>query len=119
MDYFIIVSMKNLVKNYIEEIDFISPEKFLDRSYLGEKEWDIYQEDDNTLLYIFYDLIDNGIGYAYCVKIKCGKMKYDIDTFQHSKNFSNVFSGGWEECEQETKDRLLCDAIQRLKIYER
>ena len=112
--------MENLVKKHIEKINLISPEKLIDSScHIGGDEWEIYQEDDKTLLYVFYDLIGMGIGYACCARIKCERMKYNIELFQYAINFSNISSGEWEDCDSKTKDSLLCNAMERLNIYDR
>ena len=64
-----------------------------------------------------YELIEGGIGYAFCVRITCKKFTYNVDPFFYAKSFSNITHGKWEDCPQNTQDKLLSDTIRDLKIY--
>ena len=109
--------VKNLVKDYLLEQKIILSDDYNQSFYYEDVEWHIYKEKDDILLYVSYDLTDQGLGYAFCVKVECKKFKYNISCSFYTKSFSNATSGEWEECPQKLKDKLLSDTIGHLKIY--
>ncbi|MHA1468999.1 MAG: hypothetical protein ACTSSP_00405 [Candidatus Asgardarchaeia archaeon] len=109
--------MENLVKKHLEELKLISSDQYLTSFFIEGQEWEVYQVEDKTLLYIYFELLDNSMGYAFCIKIACGEMKCDVDPFYHIKNFDNFSVAKWEDCGQYIKDQLTYDAIYRMKAY--
>ena len=109
---------KNLVKDHLLEQKVIDPDKLLYSHFYEDIEWHAYQLEDDTMLYVSYELTEDGIGYAFCVKIKCSRLKFNIDPFFYSKSFSNHTTGEWESISNTLKDKLLSDAIRDLQIYD-
>jgi hypothetical protein len=109
--------IKNLVKEHLLKEKVISQDDYINSSYYQDIEWRAYKETDDTLLYVSYELTDGGIGYAFCVKVQCKRMKYNIDCFFYTKSFSNSVYGEWDDCPQQTQDKLLSDTINYFNIY--
>ena len=109
--------MENIVKKHLEELEIISSDRYLTSFFVQGQECEVYQIEDKTLLYIYFELLDNGMGYAFCIKITCGKMKCEVDHLYYIKNFDNFSVEKWEACGQYIKDQLTFDAIYRMKAY--
>lgn len=109
--------MENLVKKYLLENDLLSSDKFVRKFFILGDEWEIYKLNDNTLLYTFFELTDDGWGYVFCVKIKCEKLKYNADYFYYVKSSDSFIKKDWEDYGDYIRDQLMFDAINRLKAY--
>ena len=105
----------NLVKDYLEEIGFISPDQYEDYSIIIGEKWEIYRISNNTFIYIRFELTGK-IGYAFCVKITCGPMLFESESSYYFKSYTNDKKEEWD-CEQDIKNALLCNAVERIQPY--
>lgn len=105
----------NLVKEHLEELKVISSEQFIDYVMIDGDKWEMYRTSDDTIVYIRFELTGK-IGYAFCARITCKKMHSSFKAFYHVKSYGNETKNEWE-CEQSTKDSLMCNAIAILKPY--
>ena len=112
------MSEKNLVKDYLLEQKIINSDNFLYGFYYDEMNWDVYKEKDDTILYVSYELTEYGIGYAFCVRIICKKLTYDMGFTFYSKSFTNSTTKEWDGASDSLKDKLLCNTMEVLKTYE-
>ena len=109
--------MENLIKKYLLENNILSADTFVQSMFIQGDEWEIYQIDDKTVLYAFFELTDDGWGYVFCARIKCEKMTYNTDYFFCVKSSDSFVKKEWEDCSDYMKDQLMFDAINRLKVY--
>ena len=110
---------KNFVKDFLLEIKIIKPENFLYSYFYKDIEWFAYKISEDTMRYINYELTSHGIGYSYCVTIKCSRFTYDIKPIFFSKSFTNNSTGEWEDISNQLKNKFLADAIRDLQIWEK
>ena len=109
--------MENLVKKYLTDNHLIPVDKYVQNLPVGGDEWEIYKINDKTVLYLFFELTDDGWGYVFCVKTTCEKLRRNTDYFYYAKSPSSFVKSDWENCPDEVKDKLMFDAINRLKVY--
>lgn len=111
--------MPNLVKEHLRKIEVIPSEedKFITSLFVEGDEWEIYQLKGNSFLYVFFDVIEQGIGSAFCLKITCHSFTYKVEPIQHSVSFTSNLTEKWEECENKLQDRFLADAIERSGVF--
>lgn len=112
-------NIKNLVKDFLLEEKIIDPDKFIYSYFYEDIEWQAYKLSDNTVMYLNYELTPHGIGYAFCVTIKCDKFSYDIKSIFYTKSFSNFSTGEWTNISDDLKNKLLSDAIRDLQIWKK
>ena len=105
----------NLVKEHLEEIGVISQDQYIDYVMIDGDKWEIYRLFEDTLLYIKFELTGK-IGYAFCAKVTCKRMRSSFEAFYHIKNYSRETREPWQ-CDQNLKDSLLSHAISFLKPY--
>ncbi len=108
---------KNLVKDFLLENKIIDPNNFIYSFFYEDIEWFAYNISDNTAKYVSYELTSHGLGYAFCVIIKCTHFSYDIKSLFYSKSFSNDTTGEWEDISDELKNKLLSNAMDDLQLW--
>ena len=108
---------RNFIKDLLLEKGVIDPDKLMYNYIYEDIEWFAYKLSDDTMRYINYDLTPDGLGYAFCVTITCGRLKYNITPVFYSKSFTNDTTGEWEEIPDQLKDKLLSDATRDLQIW--
>ena len=108
---------KNIVKDFLLENKIIDSKNLIYNYFYNDTEWFAYKLSDNTMKYVNYELTPNGLGYAFCVTIKCTNLTYDIKSVFYSKSFSNDSTGEWEDISDELKDKLLSDAMRDLQLW--
>lgn len=109
--------IKNLVKDYLLEQNIINSDNLLYSYYYNDVEWHAYKEQKDIMFYVSYDLIKCGLGYAYCVRIICDNLKYNIEPIFYSKSFTNSTTGEWDKMPHNLKEKFLSDALKDLKTY--
>ena len=110
---------KNLVEDFLLEKKIIDPDKLLYNYFYEDVEWFAYKVSDDTMRYISYELTPHGIGYSFCVTIKCTRLSFNIEPIFYSKSFTNDSTGEWEDISDNFKDKLLSDAIRDLGIWKK
>jgi len=110
---------KNLIKDHLLKQGVFNPDQHIHSLYYENADWDVYQEADDILLYLSYELTDQGIGYAFFIRIQCGRFKYNIDPFFYAKSFSGCVKDIWENCPQVLQDKFLSDSMHILGIFGR
>ena len=108
---------KNLVKDLLLEKNVIDPDKLMYNYFYEGVEWFAYKLSDNTMRYISYELVTQGIGYAFCVTIQCDRLSYDVKTEFYSKSFTNDSTGEWKELSDKFRDKLISDTMEDLNTW--
>ncbi len=110
-------SDKNLVKEYLEELGIINSDQLFYNAIYEDVEWDAYKLSDDEMLYVTYELTPDGIGSAFCAKIKCTKLTYNIESKHYTKSFTNRTINEWDGISDTLRDKMLSDAIRDLETY--
>jgi len=108
---------KNLVKEYLLENKIIDMGKYFHSFYYEDVEWLVFKDELDSILYLSYELTEEGLGYAFFIKVQCKQFKYDIKSYFHSKSFTNSTTGEWEDCPENLKNKLLSDTMEYFKIF--
>ena len=106
----------NLVEKYLLENEIIDMDKHIHSFYYEDIEWLVFKDESDSLLYLSYELTNQGIGYAFLVKVQCKQFTYDIKPHFYSKSFTNSSNGEWEDCPEGLKEKLLFDTMEYLRI---
>jgi hypothetical protein len=108
---------KNLVEELLLEKKIIDPEKLLYDYFYEDVEWFAYKMSDDTMMYVSYELVPQGIGRAFCITVKCSQFTYDIKSKYYSKSFTNDTTGEFTDLSSNFKDKLVSDAMKDLNIW--
>ena len=112
-------NIKNLVEEFILEEKIIDPDKFMYNFMHEDVEWFVYKLSDNDIRYISYELTPHGLGYAFCVTIKCTRLSYNICSLFFTKSFSNSSKGEWKDIPAELEKKLISDAMRDLQVWKK
>jgi len=105
----------NLVKDYLEQIEVIKPDQFLDYCMIDYDRWDIYKSSDDTLIYVKYELTGK-IGYAFYSRITCKGMDIKKEFLYYVVNYGAEIKENWE-CDESTKDIFVSKTISILRPH--
>jgi len=108
---------KNLVEELLLEKQVIDPNKLLYSYFYEDVEWFAYKLSDDTMMYVSYELIPQGIGRAYCITVQCLRFSYDITSVYYSKSFTNDSTGEWTNISSNFQDKLVSDAMKDLNVW--
>ena len=108
---------KNLVKDFLLEQKIIDPDKFKYSFFYEDVEQFVYKLSDDTMQYISYDLTSHGLGYAFCITIKCNQFTFDVNPVFYSKSFTNNTTGEWTDIPDYFKDKLISETVGYLNIW--
>lgn len=110
-------NINNLVKKEMIDKKELEEDKYIQTIFIRGDEWEIYLLSENTIMYVFFELTEDGLGYAFCVKIVCNKKTFEITPFYYAKSFGNFQKSEWTDCDDYIKNTFLFDAIHRLNVY--
>ena len=108
---------KNLVKEFLLEKNIIDDEQLMYNYYYKDVEWFAYKISDDTMLYVSYELTPQGLGYSFCVTVKCSKYSFDIKPVFYTNSFGSSSSGEWEDISESLRNKFLSDATRDLKLW--
>jgi len=108
---------KNLVKEFLLEEKIIDPDKFMYSYFYEDVEWIAYKLSNDTMAYVSYELTIHGLGYAFCVTVKCTRFSYNIGPKFYTKSFSNTSEGEWSDMSDELRNKMLSNATRDLQVW--